>query len=401
MLRRLLLVAGLFAVLGGARADMYTVRRQGAMIVPQKSTDVSMDAETVTITRGEYGFETTAVFVMRNQSDATVASLIAFPVVGASYAGTVDVNREFKVRVKDGHAGAAFVPVQARLENNRGRERAKGPFDFDECVVWDVTWAPGETKTIEVAYELGEPIPLPGSSALASGWQLTYVVRTGALWKGPIGRADIVMKFPVESWGSEYFLPLRRTSYPEVARWDGLRQISWHFENWTPTDDIWVRSAGWGGFEPAKADNFFVQLPTPYAGDTERYSEATLDRWIDRQLVLAKEYFPAEAAALDRQPLREVAADWLLHELLARHGDPFFIGKHVAGQPAPAEARGYTMHDNNYIGLWRGRFNSYGGMKGWYRPTYNPDGTPPTIQLTGREQENAEFLRGYLARRKP
>src|SRR4051812_48975412 len=91
---------------GGGRAGIYTVRRQGAAIVPQKSTEISMDAETVTIIRGKYDFEATAVFVMRNQSDAVVTNLVAFPVVGASYARYLDVNREFKVRIKDGKEGA-------------------------------------------------------------------------------------------------------------------------------------------------------------------------------------------------------------------------------------------------------------------------------------------------------
>lgn len=389
------------APLGVLKADVYTVSRQGGAIVPVVSTDVSMDAETVVIEPGEYDLAATATFWMRNQATHPVESTVAFPVTGShsTYRWTLDVNRDFKVYLKDGsRPDAEFVPVVARLQVNakdgtsaaaREVRALEEKFDFAECVVWEVKWAPGETKIIRVSYEVGSRELIAGSTITAGCTQLLYIVRTGALWKGPIGRADITFR------GLE---PLRETkivSYPQQARWNGAAELSWHFENWTPTEDLWLKEPYFAPHAMEMPGYYFL-LPTPYAGDQAEYAVAMIEDLAERELAFAKEYFPKEAAAVDRTPVRREIADWLYHELFARNGDPFFIGKQVEGQPAPEEARGYTVHDGNYIGRWRERFNGFGGRKGWYRPKPDVDGKPPVIELSPLERKNAEFLKSYM-----
>lgn len=382
------------------RADIYTVSRQGGAIIPVISTDVSMDAETVLIERGDDGFAATATFLMRNQSDKAVECTVAFPVTGSSYSGTLDINREFKVRIKSGtDQRAEFAPVVARLQINRkieptpaadGRAFA-GKFDFPECVLWEAGWAPGETKTIQVSYDMGAETVLSGSNFMAGAVQMLYIVRTGALWKGPIGKADITMRgFERRDAG------VQLVSYPQQAHWNGPTEVSWHFENWKPTEDIWFKQAFFGPVTAEHAADYFFFLPIPYAGGEVLYGTETIERLVERDLTLAKEYFPKEAASYDRRPLRQAIAEWLFHELFARNGDPFFIGKHVDGQPSPKAAHGYTTHDGNYIGEWRDKFNRYGGMKGWYRPKPDVNGQPPKIELAPMEKKNADFLKSYL-----
>jgi len=404
------LVATILAVASPAtlaRADIYIVHRQGANIVPERSTDISMDAEDVRIECHEDGYMVTATFMMRNQSDRTIDSLVAFPITGSTYSRTKDLNREFRLEVKGGDApDSTFTPVKARVKT--GRKRTAGDDyltmappktigDYPEVVVWNVRWEPRQTKVIRVRFNMGEPMSLPGSNRIAAGWQLMYVVTTGSLWQGPIGRADISIRFTTPTMKA--WPPLdryRQVSYPDHARWSGNDLVAWHFENWTPTEEIWVRSAWWTGFSLKDVHNYRFQLPYEYQGTKGVYTEATIEDLVTRDLSFPTEYFPTEVQALDRGLLRIAIADWLLHEIYARHGDSFYLGKESPTFPFLEHMVGDG--EGNLYSLWFGLFTSYSYPRGWYRPQDSPPVMVKTSSLHPVEQKNVTFLRAYLAK---
>jgi hypothetical protein len=60
-------------------------------------------------------------------------------------------------------------------------------------VVWAVVWAPGQTRRITCTFDMGEAEQ--SFWGLAQSYRLLYVARTGALWKGAIGKADVSVTF--------------------------------------------------------------------------------------------------------------------------------------------------------------------------------------------------------------
>ena len=400
-----------------SRADVYTVSRNGSTIKPLVSADISMDAETVLIEpKAQFeGFYCTATFVMRNQSGKPVSCTVAFPVDGShsTFSGE-RLDREFKVEAKSGTAPETpFGAISAAVRVNAGMASGDSQIRFDrkyadgttrgENIVWDMTWAPNETKSIRVSYEMGEPAYLSGLREITEVTQLLYIVRTGALWKGPIGSADVSIRFvtPPPKPGEEVKPEIGLQSYPspnliswpQNARWIGPEgkptEVRWHFENWTPTEDIWVKWTYWRGFDP-KAHDWFL-LPTPYQGAKIAYSAELLDGLVERELALARQYFPEKVATFDRGPLRKSIAEWLYREIYARHGESFYIGT-FNGDPKTLKEG--TVGSGGYLySDWCLRFAGYGRRDGWYQPKPDPNGTVRFEELSQMEQKNALFLR--------
>lgn len=386
-----------------APADMYTVRRQGGNIVPVKSEDVSMDAEDVRIEPAQFGFVCTATFVMRNHRDHEINSLVAFPVMGSTLGRPSDLAKDFQVHIRTaGEPDSAFRPAPVELQAGRPRTEmddylATDPprmiGDYPEVITWNVTWAPRETKVIRVVLDLGEPLVLAGSNFLVRGWQWMYVVTTGSLWKGPIGRADITFKLGHPWVPSVPLPPYRQVSYPNHAKWQDNNTVSWHFENWTPTAEIWVRTVEWRGLGREDQPQDYRFFLPEYRGAEQVYDEATIEELVARDLRLATEFLPDEARSFDRNLLRIAIADWLLHAIYARRGDTFYLGD---------ESPGLQLGDNRIeidgriYSSWLHLTQGFLGPEAAGEFDRFPTKRVKTSELHPTEQANVAFLRGYL-----
>lgn len=364
-----------------------------------------MDAEEVVIEWKDLdeeellGFYCNATFVMRNQTDHQVNNTVAFPLIGLK-GGIRD--KVIKVEIGSTLEGrttfARVKPVLKQRENETTKHDGMADIppkkitDFPSSVVWDVSWAPGETKIIRVSFEMGWPMTLRGSNNMAEGWQVMYIVSTGALWKGPIGRADISIKYPVDK---KFFqLPLgdkRQVSYPENIKQNDENTIVWHFENWTPTEEIWLAELKWRGLPPERIGDYFYGLPTEYTGDKNAYTDAFLETLIEKELTFARKHLPDKVASFDTITLKIAISDWLLHEIYARHGDLFYVGQ---GSPR-AGVFGDTK--GNLYSFWQEKFRPYSRYKGWwYQPNDGPVGGVKMASLSEIEQRNVRFLRTVL-----
>ena len=368
--------------------------------MPEHSTSVSMDAEDVVLERSEDGFKVTATFTMRNQSDKQVDSTIAFPLLGSPKVYN-DLEKEFKVELRSGvDNGSSFTAVKTQWKDGPKRktrddyfvaETPKKLAEFPASLVWDMSWKAGETIQVKVSFDMGEAMVLPNSNQLAGGWQTTYIVSTGALWKGPIGRADITFSFGDKQRPAPYHLgDVFQYSYPEQAKWNGKDTISWHFEKWTPSDEIWFRSATWNGLKPEDINGYFFPLQADYQGDKLAYSLERIDFLVERELRLAHEYFPEKVKSFDALALRIAVSDWLLHEIYARHGDSFFVGKET---PANGVRDGFVGSNGNLYSFWWVKFVNYSYHGGWYKPDKD---IVKTASLSSLEQSNVKFLSKYL-----
>jgi tetratricopeptide (TPR) repeat protein len=143
---------------------------------------------------------------------------------------------------------------------------------------FEVTFPPERDVLIDVQFT----VKAEGYRPYAS---FTYILETGAGWKGPIGSADILVRLPYEAGPQPVILGEFATGWSSTTAGGQFvgREIRWHFEN----------------LEPAREDNFQVSLVAPYAW------QAVLDA---RQAVAAQ---PGDGNAWGAlaQSYKEVALD--------------------------------------------------------------------------------------------
>ncbi len=390
------------SAVGSVSADIYRVIGKGNTIAPLRSSEIAMDAETVVVEpeKAFGGFHVTADFTMRNTSAEPITCDVAFPFESRGHA--TNARESFKVTLGEGAIATRVSPIELKVRDESVKQ-PRSPHDFAAALVWRVSWAAGETKLIRVSYDMGEP---EHYGRFVDGWRLRYIVKTGALWKGPIGKADITIRLTehplfatdfTKSAGKRDVLD-PPFSYPKNARRVSPTEVTWHFENWTPEEDIWLGVVTWVGFSFDHGWRNFIPTPAPYGGATEVYTDALLERILERELAPWRDSFP-EQAQRDRPTLKALIAGWLYREIFARNGDSFSLGKKKAGEPAPAKTF-VTDLDGNYWSWWHDKFPRANSSRGgWYHPGTGPgpNGTVRLSDLKGFERKNAEFLLHYFS----
>ncbi len=207
-------------------------------IAPGQGTHVQMVSETVVldiadrqIVRGSSTVTRTVAvvtgdFTLRNLGDKPetmdVRFPMSFPTAGKysplDFGTTIDSIQTF--------VEGAKVP-------NKRVDYSGAPW-----AVWNVTFPRGQDVHLMVKY-----------NALGTDWysllDFYYILETGAGWRGPIGRGDIIFKFPYSATlemleQNDGFI---RPEYP--ARTPSFvvegNQLRWHFENLDPTNQDNVR----------------------------------------------------------------------------------------------------------------------------------------------------------------
>lgn len=222
-----------------AFADIAPTNYDGLSIVPAENTEISMREETVDIfvrNEGEqvpfrYLCDVKADFIMENTSDRRIEIMVGFPV--EPYTGKLklfdnsvkgDVYR-FRVVAN----GAPVDSVSASIVN--GSFIYNRPQDY-LWFGWRQAFDPGTTK-IQVEYSI-VTTPVIGFSATRIG----YSLYSGSFWKGPIGKASIIVHFP-RVMGGEYISGLS----PEGCTIESEKAV-WNLED----------------FEPGKSDNIQLEF---------------------------------------------------------------------------------------------------------------------------------------------
>jgi hypothetical protein len=355
-----------------------------------QESDISMDEEIVRIERTDIGnILVTCSFMMRSHSDKERTRLIGFPVIDSR--NDAEMARTFKVKLDNKSVPTkVYMLRESTWEEKFGLHEFKD-FNYSGYVVWPVSWKPKQTIQIICTYDAGEA--LQDDTDFAEFYYLQYVVRTGALWKGPIGKARISIKHLLNkkdikfdgqniiNLSGKYKLQI---SYPENVEWASNDEIVWQFKNWEPDKDIVIKKAKWLGFHKG----YFFRPPTPYQGDSIKYTYEMLDSIIEKELSPWKEMFPLEVENMDKMPLKKHIAELLFHEITARHGDAFILGK-VGDGPKPIDVD--DEDENFYYGKWNVAFKYFSHHSGWYHPDVNK--TISDKDLNDYERANRAFLK--------
>lgn len=236
----------------------------GATVFALKETRVAMEREAITIRfdrqarRHTEQWVATCVFTFRNLTDEAIEVQMGFPDwMGAGDDGGEWAIRDFRVTVR----GQPAQAVHKAVDESAGDMPGKVKLEYEAAYTWKVRFAPGETVVVENTYRFGGFSSNGPFSACVwnetparlrqvfwrkartprGGWDfedgvckvVSYIVTTGRTWARPIGVADIAIELPPGTW-PHAIVPLPAAAQVERG-W-----VRWHFENFSPTEELRV-----------------------------------------------------------------------------------------------------------------------------------------------------------------
>jgi hypothetical protein len=327
-----LLVIALLAPGGPARADVGPPSNPpGGDVSPEGATDVEMLAEEVLIdfTRSSDDHaQVTAWFRLRNTGSADEHLRVRFPLSGNPRFDTQSLQPVFDL-IGDMTVSVGDVRVPTEKVLDEDPNSAEFFLGVSESVMYwaafDVDFPAGVDVEMTVKYTFdptGEQ-GLPG---------VRYVIATGAGWKGPIGAADLIIRFPylVSDDNVPYLSRMLQTEPNTSVVGNDLR---WHWEGLEPTyednldlgivpshlwQEVLRRQAGVNA-SPNDAGAWLALARAFYDADVGIHADPALD---DR-------YVGAFRRALDLAPARadlrvEIAS--ILYRSGLRFDDDYTIG---------------------------------------------------------------------------
>jgi len=198
-----------------AWADDSSLGAIGLGVVPLQNDQVVMVAERVEAEIHGNHHWVTCIFTFRNAGPATEV-LMGFPQAQSMRRGNAPELRDFRAFV-DGEE----VPVEFRPSG-----RPEGERDYAGWHTFTVPFAAGQTRTVRNTYH-------GRLTLISNGYRsFGYVLHTGATWKGPIGQADIVLR-----WRNYHDVDPETLIVFAPEYTQGRRELRWHFTDLEPTPD--------------------------------------------------------------------------------------------------------------------------------------------------------------------
>jgi len=200
-------------------ADDTEFAGRGETVWPIESEDIEMVAETVLVQPAEIGWDANCIFILKNTGESTEVQ-VGFPDVTNEGPGA-DLNegtiKNFRCFV-DGKE--VQVEHKARI-NDSLNSRLTYPFAY----VWRMSFKKGQVRAVRNTYNFGGLYISDGTI------ELTYILKTGALWKGKIKTALIV--FDLGKPDPRFTYSIKPPGYMIKNH-----QISWTFRDFEPEEDI-------------------------------------------------------------------------------------------------------------------------------------------------------------------
>lgn len=229
MFRRALLTgltAGLLLA-APAAADDASLGRQGETVYPINDDQIRMVAEAADLRVRSRRTEVEVTFTFRNEGPARDL-LMGFP-VGSPYGNEGRGDPEL-------HEFGAWVdnkPLAVRREKGvtamaAAVDEAGRPLEYPEWLTFSIPFGEGETRTVRNRYWASNYYNSIGQ--ISTG----YILRTGQVWKGPIGSA--VVSVHLEGVTPDQILSARPASF----RWEGERMV-WRLSEFEPDEDVVIR----------------------------------------------------------------------------------------------------------------------------------------------------------------
>lgn len=217
----------LLPVTPAVRANDSQYNGSGFDIYPIESQDIVLDYESLNITEPELSdiwkpgwagkAQVDVTFILRNTGKEQTVT-IGFP-EASSYEG---IYFEMNNTIYDFRTTVDGVPIDTIRQPLK---ELNEEFGFDKVHLWRIHFEAGQTHTVRSTYSYK---PFHGVSG---DWSVEYILKTGSLWSGKIGRIDVFIKSSALVSGFK-FVP-----YPD-------EYSEFHAVNWEPNRDI-VFGSNW------------------------------------------------------------------------------------------------------------------------------------------------------------
>ncbi len=281
----------------------------GVDVFPLESTAIQMVDEVITITdngaRGDR-FDVEVNMTLKNHGPQASAQL-GFPILADDVEGEkVEFNPHFRTWING---------KEANIVRKRGIPNAvkNYPYFSDNVFTYQVILNKDETIKIHHKYTVG------GSFDSGGGWDFTYILRTGALWKDSIKSLTIIYKTS-DSTAKEIY----KTQPSEQKREHHGDQtyFIWNFKNYKPNSDFKISgnyqhglllTEGMSNEEAIKNMSAYYKGKL-YDGDERIYTEDD---------ILFRIWMPGERFQIKDANLLKLNAVVLRNEIYARHGRIF------------------------------------------------------------------------------
>lgn len=233
----LLTTALLLSLTAPALANDGSFGGQGADLVPLQNQHVRMVREDIHLTletpRKKDGWRVVATYTFENTAKTPVTVQVGFP--------ERQCDPEEGECNGDGKFHDMKTTIRGKVVKHRlgkvGKQHTWAPA-LGRVFLYDVKFNPGETLQIVHTYRYGRSPDVMGES-------LSYVTRTGALWKGPIGNARFTIKMPYRPWSISFPKEYKLIEYTErLEGKSGVTTIAFEQQNWTPKEDLDVQLQG-------------------------------------------------------------------------------------------------------------------------------------------------------------
>lgn len=194
-------------------ADDAAFSGYGADVFPVAESDIKLEYELLTINyqvNSRDRAEVEALFVFKNEGKAKTV-VIGFPEALGSEPAFENIPTifDFKTSIDGRPWETVHQPLQKRNEE----------YAFDRVYLWKVHFKAGETHVIRNSYYYR---PTVWSTC---DWRLEYILKTGALWAGPIGKIDIIVKSQIPVPWMEFMPYPEEYSYFQATNWEPDRNI--------------------------------------------------------------------------------------------------------------------------------------------------------------------------------
>lgn len=290
------------------------VPRAGETLAPRAPTAVEMSAETVRIRLEEDSARIEASFTLLNTSAAKEELEVGFP--------TAAQPKDYRLSSKEGMIVTEWGPAKIRdftatvdgkdVKAKPAKSLAKDSYSGWLC--WAMTFEPNQKRTVEVGYTVNTRDDVYTAPSPLLNRQVTYILKTGAGWKGNIGEAVIILE--MEGMTEENIV---RTA-PEATE-KTKSSWTWRLKDFEPTADIMVQYRFYAGAKDA-VEKLEARLKKNGAD-----VEALLDY--------------AENLLAIEQPARAAEAFARLHDAEKQEGRAIFRPRTEYQPPAYRAARSY------------------------------------------------------------
>jgi len=218
----------LFVAAIQADADSSSLFRIAETVQPVKNNNVRMVEEKVDIQVYGGWSVVRCEFVFRNESGKEQAVLMGFP---ASMIGIEDGEIDETTRLRDFKIYDDGVEKEAKLE--KAQDESAEADGIAEWYTWDIHFQGGEERKIVNTYRTQNYDAPWGRST-------GYILKTGAPWKGTIGKAVITFELMDIAPSNIY----ADNTSPKGYRTD-KNKVIWEMEDFEPTENIYLEMSGY------------------------------------------------------------------------------------------------------------------------------------------------------------